>query len=237
VCNEMPKRLDGMKSTLLVAVMCVLLGACDDRTVTTARSPIQGVLATPPPDAGSVAQRCGQVNAPFFSGTMLSSQEDWYGGQLRAMGETQLCEGGGDHVGTTFRLTWIPSFHPSVTVRVITAPDGYRLIGKILNGAGGYEPGSVAHETTIALSVGDVSILTQRFAEARFWELPTIPAPDSTIGLDGAQWILEGLSAGRYHVVDRWSPEPAGPDGAFRHLAEWLLERSGLVPSSLVKEY
>jgi hypothetical protein len=152
------------------------------------------------------------------------------------MGEIQLCEGG-DHVGTTLRLTWIPSFHPSVTIRVTTAPDGNRLTGKILNGAGGYEPGSVARETIIALSAGDVSILAQRFAEARFWELPTIPAPDGAIGLDGAQWILEGLSGGRYHVVDRWSPEPKGPDGPFRHLAAWLLELSGLVPSSLVKEY
>jgi hypothetical protein len=190
----------------------------------------------PPPDAGSVARRCGQVNAPFFSGTMLASQEDWYGAQLRAMGETQLCEGG-DHVGTTFRLTWIPSFHPSVTVRVTTATDGYRLMGKILNGAGGYQPGSVARETTIALSDAEVSILAQHLTEARFWERPTIPAPDATIGVDGAQWILEGLSAGRYHVVDRWSPQPEGPDGPFRHLGEWLLARSGLVPSSLVKEY
>ncbi len=225
-----------MKSRLLVAAMCALLGACDDRRVTTARPPVQDILAEAPHDAGVFARRCGKIDAPFFSGTLLSSREGWYGGQLRAMGESQLCESR-DHVGTVFRLTWIPSFHPSVTVRIVAAPDGYRLIAKILNGAGGYQPGSVAHDTTITLSDGDVSLLSRLLAEARFWELPTVAAPDGTIGFDGAQWILEGLSVGRYHVVDRWTPQPTGPDGPFRHLAEWLLARSGLVPSSLVKEY
>ena len=25
-------------------------------------------------------------------------------------------------------------------------------------------------------------------------------------GVDGAQWIIEGVRNGTYHVVDRWSP-------------------------------
>ena len=130
----------------------------------------------------------------------------------------------------------LASSHPSVTVRIAAGTNGYVLTAKILNGAGGYQPGSVARDTTITLADADVSIVSQLFTQARFWELPTIPPSDGTIGLDGAQWVLEGLSAERYHVVDRWSPQPTGPDRSFRRLAEWILARSGLVPSSLVKE-
>ena len=25
-------------------------------------------------------------------------------------------------------------------------------------------------------------------------------------GTDGSQWVIEGVRAGRYHVVDRWTP-------------------------------
>jgi len=216
--------------------MFLLLGACDDRSVTTARPPTQNMLAEAPQGAGMVARQCGRVDAPLFSGTLLASNEGWYGGQLRAMGESQLCRGG-DQPATVYRLTWIPSFHPSVTVRIAAGANGYVLTAKILNGAGGYQPGSVARDTTITLADADVQIVSQLFAQARFWELPTIPPSDGRIGLDGARWVLEGLSAERYHVVDRWSPQPTGPDGSFRRLAEWILARSGLVPSSLVKEY
>src|SRR5438477_7376415 len=40
-----------------------------------------------------------------------------------------------------------------------------------------------------------------------FWQAPT---QEERSGADGARWILEGRSANRYHVVDRWSPPP-GP--------------------------
>jgi hypothetical protein len=38
---------------------------------------------------------------------------------------------------------------------------------------------------------------------------------DKMVGLDGAQWIIEGIKGGEYHVIDRWSPEPAAGDAAY----------------------
>ena len=175
-----------MNSTLRVVPMFLLLGACDDRSVTTARPPIQNLLAEAPEGAGMVARRCAKDDGPFFAGTLLASNEDWYGGQLRAMGERPLCQGG-DQPATVYRLTWIPSFHPSVTVRIAAGTNSYVLTGKILSGAG-YEPGSVARDTTITLGDADVSVLSQLLAQARFWEQPTIPPPDGTIRFDGAQF-------------------------------------------------
>lgn len=54
-----------------------------------------------------------------------------------------------------------------------------------------------------------------------FWELPT---KKETLGFDGAQWVIEGLQDGKYHLVDRWTPE----SGSIRKIGLFLLELSGL---------
>jgi len=41
------------------------------------------------------------------------------------------------------------------------------------------------------------------------WKLPT--RQSEGIGLDGAQWIIEAVKGGRYHVIDRWSPRADDP--------------------------
>jgi len=47
---------------------------------------------------------------------------------------------------------------------------------------------------------------------ANFWNLPTLPDTNKHIvQLDGAQWIVEGIRNGDYHIIDRWSPEASDP--------------------------
>jgi len=36
-----------------------------------------------------------------------------------------------------------------------------------------------------------------------FWNTE---AQDSTVGLDGAEWIIESRVGDNYHFVDRWTP-------------------------------
>ncbi len=60
-----------------------------------------------------------------------------------------------------------------------------------------------------------------------FWILPT--SNQSTPGLDGAQWILEGVNVGKYHVVNRWSPK----DGQSRQLMLDLVALSGITVESV----
>ena len=38
---------------------------------------------------------------------------------------------------------------------------------------------------------------------AAFWEMPSL---EDSLGFDGSDAVLEGVHAGKYHVVDRWSP-------------------------------
>ena len=122
----------------------------------------------------------------------------------------------------------LASSRRSVTVRIAAGTNGYVLTAKILNGAGGYQPGSVARDTTITLRTRRQHRISTFYPGAVLGTAHDSPS-DGTIGLDGAQWVLEGLSAERYHVVNRWSPQPTGPDRSFRRLAEWILARSGLV--------
>jgi hypothetical protein len=49
-----------------------------------------------------------------------------------------------------------------------------------------------------------------------FWKLPSI---HEDRGVDGAQWIVEGVRIGTYHIVDRWSPE----DGEIRVLGLFMV--------------
>jgi hypothetical protein len=144
---------------------------------------------------------------------------------------------GRDQPATVYRFTWIPSFHPSVLVHIQSDDHGYTLLARILTGAGGYEPGGISRDTAFSLSELDQAVLARLLTEAHFWSSPTIPPPNGLIGVDGSQWLLEGVEDGRYHVVDRWSPSTSGPDAAFRRVGEWLLTRSGLVPDSLLRHF
>jgi hypothetical protein len=56
-----------------------------------------------------------------------------------------------------------------------------------------------------------------------FWKMPTRP-PEPELGLDGAQWIIEGRRAAQYHVVDRWTPKK----GSYRDAGLHFLQLSGL---------
>jgi hypothetical protein len=51
-----------------------------------------------------------------------------------------------------------------------------------------------------------------------------MPIKDCNMGRDGAQWLIEGVWKGRYHIVDRWTPEK----GAFREAALYLIRLSKL---------
>ena len=71
------------------------------------------------------------------------------------------------------------------------------------------------------LSHKEVKALLFAIQNLQFWEIPTI---EKHMGLDGAQWVLEGLRKGRYHIVDRWCPGK----GLYRETCLHFLELSPL---------
>jgi hypothetical protein len=41
------------------------------------------------------------------------------------------------------------------------------------------------------------------------------------MGLDGSQWVIEGIKNGSYHLVDRWSPK----DGEVRAIGMAMMKK------------
>ena len=62
-----------------------------------------------------------------------------------------------------------------------------------------------------------------------FWLMPT---ENPSTMFDGAQWIMEGYREGRYHVVDRQSPDPS----AYADAGLYLLRQSGLLADIPAKD-
>jgi hypothetical protein len=92
-------------------------------------------------------------------------------------------------------------------VRLDVQTDGTAVVTTtITSGQGGYEPGKIIETRTRKLNREQTRGFLDLVEEVKFWSLPTNPATN-VIGLDGAQWVLEGVRDNQYHVVDRWSPE------------------------------
>ena len=148
------------------------------------------------------------------------SRASWYSKHLKAMGETSYLNAKGS-LFEDYRFLWLRSFHHPISVRIWRVDDQSFITLKELNGAGGYEPGSLIVNRTRQLNLNDYQTFNQLLEKACFWNLPTT---ETAMGNDGAEWILEGVRHGRYHVVDRWSPET----GDYREACLYLLKISGI---------
>ena len=75
---------------------------------------------------------------------------------------------------------------------------------KVSSGAGGYEPGILGLNLFRSMSSEDTRQLRDTMSvDSTFW---ATEAQDSSVGLDGAEWIVESRVGDNYHFVDRWTP-------------------------------
>jgi hypothetical protein len=126
-----------------------------------------------------------------------------------------------DGNATIYRVLWIPTFHHTVCARIERAGDGARLHAKVLDGRGGYDPGHLAIDRRLNLDRTQLDRLERLLDEAAYWELPTRLAEDGRC--DGDQLIVEGVRAGKYHVLDRWDPDPV-----YAELCHHMLRLTGI---------
>ena len=144
---------------------------------------------------------------------------DWYSRHLQVMNELPLTALVNED--ESYRFLWLRSFHRPVSVHVGRAGTRYFMVVKRLNGRGGYDPGTSDLYWARSLSENDWDAFMMHLEHSSYWTMQT----EYDAGLtDGAQWILEGYRDGRYHVVDRQSP-----DGAYRDACLHLLRKSGLL--------
>ncbi len=152
----------------------------------------------------------------FPDGALASDKEQsdfcakGYSKYLQAMNEPSLWELSQDKAAHAYRFIYLRTFDPPITVRLTVQKDGSgTLITKITSGQGGYEAGHLVTNRTSRLDAQRVAWFIDRMDELSFWEKPSYIEDPNIIALDGAQWIMEAVRAGKYHVVDRWSPESA----------------------------
>ncbi|MCU0618161.1 MAG: hypothetical protein MUD17_13905 [Gemmatimonadaceae bacterium] len=199
----------------------MLLAACGDRS--------SRDVAAPAAAQQLFGQVCERNSAQLFPDTALEARIRWYGAHFRALGEGRLC-----HLAPAktevYRFVWLRSFHRPVAVRVTHDSGGTSLRAKETDGKGGYEPGRVVTDTTVVLTPAQWQELQALVARTGLWEA-TPPAVAASVGLDGAQWVIEGVRDGRYRAIDAWSPEPVGPQAPVHTLGVHLLRLAGLLRS------
>jgi hypothetical protein len=148
---------------------------------------------------------------------------DWYGKHLKAMGEKSLLDVASVD-NEIYRFLWLRSFHHPIFVRIERSQNDIKLFTKELDGAGGYEPGKVLRSKEIVLKREDFCKFLTLLEKADYWNLPIEKDDTTVVRVDGAEWILEGVKSGRYHIVDRWSPKK----GEYRKACLYLLKLSGV---------
>jgi hypothetical protein len=166
------------------------------------------------------------VNQKYFpKGIFAQGKSDgdfvagWYSSQLRAMKEPSLSASPTSEQATTYRFTWLRTFHHPLVARFVLNGSGSgTLYVKMADGAGGYNPGKVVLDSTFALKQDEVQKILSLLGEMEFWHAPT-ELLNGPSGCDGSQWILEGRDKLKYHVIDRWTPQ----SGPLRELGLYLV--------------
>ena len=100
-----------------------------------------------PPEYAEPSLDCGYGNGPIE--IIGAVESDWYPGQLSAAREPSLYLMAEQEEPPEFalRFTYLPSFSPSVFIRVDKEGDDYWLIVKHLSGAGGTMQGRLPART------------------------------------------------------------------------------------------
>jgi hypothetical protein len=93
-----------------------------------------------------------------------------------------------------YRFIWHSSFDGNALIHVTRRGDAIALRWKRM----------FSGLASVALSLNDWEKLQPALMISNFWSLDTA---DERVGLDGAQWLIEGRRGDIYRSVERWSPQ------------------------------
>jgi hypothetical protein len=160
---------------------------------------------------------------------LTAFESEWYGKSLERMKEPRLPALVKDVNADVYRMMILPTWGNSIVVRVQRHGDLYSLSARRLDGQAGYDPGKLVEAKDIELSVDDSKTLGAIIQNLNFFQLST---GNDIYGHDGDEWIIEGVSQGKYHVVRRWCAPSYNPEKrkltAFLALCKFLLDKSTL---------
>ena len=130
--------------------------------------------------------------------------ENWFGGQLAAMGEPSLWQlSKRDRDARVYRVLKLPSFSPALGSRLVVQSDGSGNVQITeLDGNGGLEPGKPMRKLSRHLDPDQVRDLNALFDLSGFWT-DRIATDGGLACLDGTQFVIEALSQGNYKLITR----------------------------------
>ena len=156
-------------------------------------------------------------------------ESKWYGKSLERMNEPRLPGFAKDVNADIYRIMILPTWGSPIVVRVQRHGELYSLSARRLDGQGGYDPGKLVEAKDIELGADDSKSLAVLIQNLNSFQLS---AEDRVRGLDGEQWIVEGVSQGKYHVAVRWCADSYHPEKrkltTFLALCRFLLDKSTL---------
>jgi hypothetical protein len=153
-----------------------------------------------------------------FTGRAGEFEVHWFSRELYALEEKPLWQSApeDEHI---YRITVLPAFSGPESVTLAVLPDG---TGQIRFRTVDPRTNRLSIDKSRAINPQQAADFTAKLSRIEFWQLQTEP-PKGQIGCDGAEWILEGVEDGRYHIVLRWCPGKT----PFGEAARKLFELSG----------
>lgn len=116
-----------------------------------------------------------------------------YENDLIALREPSLWESSKTQKTQSYRFLWLRSFHHPIAIRINVNADGTSLlIRKMTSGVAG-DPGRLLQNRTLTLNREQTNRFLEQVERCNFWKLPPILEDR---GVDGAQWIVEGVRDG-----------------------------------------
>jgi hypothetical protein len=175
----------------------------------------------------SLVRDMAKINDSEFSIPGYPIESARYDKLLERMNESQLSDFAKDTDAEVYRLMILPTWGNPIAIRVQRNGDLYALASRRLDGQAGYETGSLVESKDVALSAEDSKALADLIQDLGFFKMST---DDGVHGFDGEEWILEGVSQGKYHPILRWSPTFENPKKrglvAFLALCKFFVDKS-----------
>lgn len=150
---------------------------------------------------------------PRESGGPSANFVPWFSRDLYALKEKPLWPPSPES-DQTYRVTVFPAFTVPRSVTLTLMPDGTGEVRFRTTDRARYH---LTTNTTLTISSQQVTDFANTLNRAQFWEQPT-NATQAGYNFDGAEFILEGVRDGRYHIVVRWCPGKSAFGEAVRGL-------------------
>lgn len=155
--------------------------------------------------------------------------EKRYSASVERFKEIRLSEVATDSQAEVYRMMIFPVWGDPISIRVQKHNGIYALSARRLDGHGGFKVGKLVEEKDFDLTQADSQVLDDLIQKVNLYEMSS---SDAFIGVDGDEWVIEGVSQGKYHFVERWCATEYGPEkrglANFDAFCKFLVDKSKL---------